>query len=65
MADAFQCDDCGGYYDGKVFETLYNWVYYSDGASDTTKRVELCENCSYELGNGPPDLENQNLDSMR
>lgn len=49
MSDAFKCDVCGEYHDGKPAKELYEETH--DRAQNTEYRVwaELCDGCLEEM----------------
>lgn len=50
MSNAFKCDECGEYADGRPYEK----VYVKAGQFEDTLRAELCEKCSKNFAGGPP-----------
>jgi hypothetical protein len=52
MSDAFKCDDCEDFYDGRPAEKLY---VKTGARHDTTLRAELCDECSESFAGGPPE----------
>ena len=50
MAQAYQCDRCGKFYTGPMYENI-NLKKYEIRYTNTNKFLDLCEKCTDDLRN--------------
>ena len=55
MTDAFRCDFCGEYHDGKPAESLYIKEHAKGQSSPSYhEKYHLCEGCEADINGGVP-----------